>query len=204
MAQLEDELYVHVFIDHVDPDPTAVVEQVRPLAGEMGPVRFAARYVGSFLAYIALDVAEPGAFERVQALIADDLWRAGVRSQYSTEIGRRALGPHRGSPIPDFCALVRIRSSDPFALVEALDAWWDSTGYEPGDEHWYGSAVVTGKDVDVLLDLHEPSFDALTRLVLQVIRGEDEPARRVRELIISTDTSFAFLPNNAVRRETGS
>lgn len=204
MVQSGDELYVHVFIDHVDPDPKAVVEQLRPLAGETGPVRFAARYVGSFLAYVALDVAEPAAFERVQELIADDLWRAGVRSNYSVEIGRRALGPHRGSPIPDFCALVRIRSSEPFALVEALDEWWNSTGYEPGDEHWYGSAVVSGRDLDVLLDLHEPSFDDLTRLVLQVIRGEDESAQRVRELIISTDTSFAFLPNNAVRREAGS
>lgn len=212
MADAPTEFYVHVFIDHVDAGTNlkTLIASLGRLAGEDGPVRFAARYVGSFLAYAALDVLEPGGLETVQELIAEQLWDAGVHCQYSTEIKTSSImGPHRGSP--PYCALVRIRSSDPFGLLDALDAWWEATGFgEPGEEHWYGAAVVTGKDVDVLLDLHEPSFSDLKALLLEVLGGEApdekraEAAQRVRALIGSTDTSFAYLTDNAVRRGEGS
>jgi hypothetical protein len=178
---------VHVFSHAVSTEAGASLRDVVQAVGRYSPdpVKFTAHFVGSFVLYTRLETATLG---DAQDFIAGPLWEAGVRSQASTEIKVSSiLGPKRGSP--PYCALVRVRAAgDPLELLDALDDAFQ--GKDP-DTYGYGAAVVSGRGFDLLVDLGRPSFEELTQAIIQDLRTV--------EGIAGTDSSFAYLPGNAIR-----
>lgn len=188
MFPLDGNVDAYVFMHLFDPGQSlrGAVASVGEVARRL-PSGFVGQFVGSYAAFARLEVSS---IEQLQGLISGDLWEAGVRSEWSTNVASSRLAlPKRGSP--DHCALVRMRAEDPLGLLTALD-----DTFEPlvGEDYWYGAAVINGK-YDLLVDLGRPSFDELKDALLTDLRGV--------EGIASTETSFAYLPGNALSFEDG-
>jgi hypothetical protein len=189
LRPLEGNFDAYVFMHLLDPgrDLRGVVRAVGEVAHAL-PSGFVAQYVGSYTAFARFEVAS---LDQLQSLIAGDLWKAGVRSDWSTMVQpSRIATPHRGSPAHS--AMVRIRTDDPFELLEALD-----DAFEPRfdlETYFYGAAVINGNH-DLLVDICRPSFDELKAALIDDLRT----VRGIR----STETSFAFLPGNALSFEDG-
>jgi hypothetical protein len=178
----------YVFMHLFEPGQSlrGAVQKVGDVARRL-PSGFVGQFVGSYAAFARLEVSS---FEELQGLIAGDLWEAGVRSEWSTNVASSRLAlPKRGSP--DYCALVRIRTQNPFSLLESLDNKFEEL---IGDDYWYGAAVVNGK-YDLLVDLGRPSFEELKSALVDDLRGVDGVA--------SSEASFAYLPGNALSFEDG-
>jgi hypothetical protein len=178
-------IVLHVFSPTIEPG-RSIRQVVESVGANRDQVKFVAHFIGSFLVYTRV---ETPSLEDAQAFIAGPLWEAGVRSQASTEIKVSSIrGPKRASP--PYCALVRVRAAgSPFDLLDALDDRFRPKLDE--NEYWYGAAVVTGRGFDVLVDLGRPSFEELWKAIaddLLTVEG-----------IADTDSSFAYLPGNAIR-----
>ena len=186
MSEAPRSYVAHVFSNLHDSGkrPRDVVRDVGALGGH--GVKFVAQFVGSFTEYTRLELP---ALDDAQRLIAGPLWDAGVRSHASTELKFGIMGPKRGSP--PYCALVRLRAGkDPFELLDDLDAKFGPL--LDTETYWYGAAVVTG-DFDLLVDLGRQSLEELEDSVIGDLRSVPG--------IASTETSFAYLPGNAIRNE---
>jgi hypothetical protein len=188
MESKAEPVVVHVFSHAVSPEPGQSLSDVVQGVGRFAPdpVKFTAQFLGSFNVYTRL---ETPLLADAQSFIAGPLWEVGIRSQASTELQvSRILGPKRASP--DYCALVRVQAAgDPVALLNALDDTFE--GKVDPDTYGYGAAVVSGRGFDLLVDLGRPSFEELKVAILEDLRGVDG--------IAGTDSSFAFLPGNAIR-----
>lgn len=185
MQSPERPIVLHVFSPTIEPGRS--IRQVVESVGANGDqVKFVAHFIGSFLVYTRL---ETPSLEDAQAFIAGPLWDAGVRSQTSTEIKVSNIrGPKRASP--PYCALVRVRAAgSPFELLDALDERFGPKFDQ--DEYWYGAAVVSGRGFDVLVDLGRPSFEELWKAMVEDLLTVGG--------IADTDSSFAYLPGNAIR-----
>lgn len=160
-------------------------------------VRFAHQVVGSSVIFGA--VSAPS-FERLQSWIANQFWDVGVRSEWSiADRPSRYLAPYRHSP--PFYAFIRVRTSgNPRAVLDALDASMDRKilplleEYGPDDEYgrggWrdqfdYRAATVSGKGVDILVELAANSIQELTDTIIDYI-GPTEGVE-------STDTSYSYV-----------
>ncbi|HEY3211694.1 MAG TPA: Lrp/AsnC ligand binding domain-containing protein [Actinomycetota bacterium] len=166
-----------------------VLDQFRSKTG----VRWAHHFVGSFIAFGAVDA---DSLEDLQARIAGEFWDAGVRSEWSLATRPSLYGaPHRGSP--PFHALIRVRTKrrNPDDVLDDLDAAFapivDPLIGEYGEDGWrdhfyYAAATVSGKGFDILVELAAASMEDLTKLIFERIRPI--------EGVSSTDSSFAFIP----------
>jgi len=176
MVDVDAYVFVHAF----EGRPSAVLGE---LIGTDG-VRFAGRFVGSFVGFGAVVAPDLGT---LQSRIDLDYWNVGVRSEWSVVVqpSDREI-PKRRSP--DFCALVRIRSAgevDAEALLGDLDRFYADTWEEVG----YGAAVVTGS-YDLLVELGGDSLEQLWDRVRDLRR---QPG------VGRTATAVAFLPGSALR-----
>ena len=178
----ERKLEAYVFIHELaGAEPREVLRQFVALEG----VRYAAQFVGSFIAFGAVEVADLGQLHR---LMAGGAWKAGVRCEWSVVVkaGVRAA-PKRGSP--PYCALVRADTvGDPREVLDSIDAYLDPRLPPNSEEFRYASAVVNGLGFGLLVEFGSTSLDELYRLILEELRP--------REGIASTDSAFAFLPDN--------
>jgi len=185
MQAPERPIVLHIFSPTIEPGKS--IRQVVESVGANGDqVKFVAHFIGSFLVYTRV---ETPSLEDAQAFIAGPLWDAGVRSQTSTELKVSSIrGPKRASP--PYCALVRVRAAgSPFELLDALDATFKDKFEE--NTYWYGAAVVSGRGFDVLVDLGRPSFEELWKAIVEDLLTVGG--------IADTDSSFAYLPGNAIR-----
>ena len=185
MQSAEGPIVHHVFSQTIEAGRSIrqVVESVGAIRDQ---VKFVAHFIGSFAVYTRM---ESRSLEDAQTFIAGPLWDAGVHSETSTELKVSSIrGPKRASP--PYCALVRVRAAgSPFALLDALDEAFKDKFDE--NTYWYGAAVVSGRGFDVLVDLGRPSFEELWTAIaddLLTVEG-----------IGGTDSSFAYLPGNAIR-----
>lgn len=176
-------LHAFVFIDRIQGrSPAEAVAGLRDLGQPPdGPVFFASEFVGPYLAFAHLWVADESDLSGLQDLITGPLWELGVHCQYcveadvftGTEDGEAVKkGTKRATP--EVIALVSIVVQRGMVgdVLQAL-------GEVP---HFKGASVVTG-DFDILMqlggnDLTELLETALTSL--QDIEG-----------IVHTSTAFA-------------
>jgi hypothetical protein len=166
-----------------------VLDQFRSKTG----VRWAHQFVGSFVAFGAVDADSLG---DLQARIAGEFWDAGVRSEWSLATKPSLFGaPHHGSP--PFHALIRVRTKrrNPDDVLDDLDAAFTPIVVpligDYGEDGWrdhfyYAAATVSGKGFDILVELAAGSMEDLTKLIFERIRPIDG--------VSSTDSSFAFIP----------
>jgi hypothetical protein len=194
MSVSEEQLDAYILIDHVDPG-----RRIRDVLREMfdqnpDTVRFTAQVTGPFIGFAAVLV--PG-LEEAHDLANGAFWDAGVRCETLIVVRPSGLRiPKRGSP--DLCALVRARSEDPDAALDALDDRFGPRQEEqmelPYEERTfnYGAAIVTGR-YDLLIDVGTPTFAQTRDLVKNEVRTVAGIDRTV--------TMFAHLPGNARRRE---
>ena len=188
MAQTEKgPLQAYVFMHELaGGEPREVLGRFAALEG----VRYAAQFVGSFIGFGAVEVAD---LRQLHRLMADGAWKAGVRCEWSVVVkpGVRAA-PKRGSP--PYCALVRADTvGDPRAVLDSLDAYAEER-FPPNDNGFrYASAVVNGRGFDLLVEFGSTSLEELYRLILEELRP--------REGIGSTDSAFAYLPDNELRSD---
>ena len=186
----EPQLYAYVFMHLVDPgrDIPGVLASLRRVhTNRRHPVRFAAPFVGSFIAFAAVEV---DSLAELQSLVLNEFWEAGARSEWSLVLQESSImGPHRGSP--PYYAIVRVKTA-PKRAVEVLGLldrkYKRKLKLEPPGEFRYGAAVVSGRGFDIIVELGAESFEALTDSILGDLVGVDG--------IVSTDTSFTFLPEN--------
>ncbi len=197
MGREEDErqpkVYAYVFMHLVEPgrDIQDVLESLREVRGRRRhPVRFAAPFVGSFIGFAAVDA---DTFPELQSLVLNEFWAAGVRSEWSIVFREsQALGPHRGSNTP-YYALVRAKAAPgrAFDALDALDRVYVTGGKikeeRPG-EFRYHAAVVSGKGFDLVVELGAESLPELQKTIIEDLAGVEH--------VVSTDTSFTFLPEN--------
>jgi len=185
MQSTERPIVLHIFSHTIEPG-RSIRQVVESVGANRDQVKFVAHFIGSFLVYTRVETPSLG---DAQTFIAGPLWEAGVRSQASTEIKvSRIMGPKRASP--PYCALVRVRAAgSPFDLLDALDETFKSKFNE--NTYWYGAAVVSGRGFDVLVDLGRPSFEELWKAIVDDLLTV--------EGIAGTDSSFAYLPGNAIR-----
>ena len=185
MQSPERPIVMHVFSHTIEPGKS-IRQVVESVGKNRDHVKFVAHFIGSFLVYTRIETPSLG---DAQTFMAGPLWDAGVHSQTSTEIKvSRIMGPKRASP--PYCALVRVRAAgSPFDLLDALDETFKSKFNE--NTYWYGAAVVSGRGFDVLVDLGRPSFEELWKAIVDDLLTV--------EGIAGTDSSFAYLPGNAIR-----
>ena len=178
---MADGVDAYVFLHGFDVRPSAVLGEMIGTDG----VRFAGRFVGSFVGFGAVEAPDLGT---LQTWIDGPYWNTGVRSDWSVVVTPSSLSiPKRRSP--DYCALVRVRAADeidPEVLLEQLDGHYGETWEEVG----YGAAVVTGGAYDLLVEL---GADSLAQLWDRVRELRTQPG------VGRTATAVAFLPDNALR-----
>lgn len=190
MAEVEGaKLNAYVFMHLLEPGKG--IQAVKEEFSRRPGFRFVAQFVGSFVVFGAVEL-DGGDLEGLQKLIAGEYWEAGVRSEWSTLVKGSVYGiPKRGSP--DYCAMIRARADgDPVVALDALDAHFGPRVTSQDPDFHYGAGVVSGRGFDLLIDLGATSLGELHRLVL-------EDVRRVPG-VGTTDSSFAFLPGNEIRR----
>jgi hypothetical protein len=183
----------YVFMHLLEPgtDIPGVVEGF----GSKEGVRWAQQFVGSFVVFGAVTVIS---LKRLQELIAGDYWNAGARSDWSVTDRPSLWGaPHRHSP--PYYAIVRVRTSssaNPRDVLDALDERMrekiDPLIEEHGEEGWrevfdFRAATVSGKGLDILVEMAAHSVEELTTTILDFIGPTDGVA--------ATDTSYAYAPH---------
>jgi DNA-binding Lrp family transcriptional regulator len=161
-----------------------VIEEIGGTEGaefENGQVLFASVFVGAYIGFAHVRAADLAALQR---LLYVDLSERGVRCEHAVEgpvysrpgAPPQPMGPKRGSP--PFCALVRVRvAGDPQGVMTEIGRRFQSS------DPFQGASVIFGT-ADVLVELAGESLDAVSRPVLEVIRGTPG--------VLGTETSFAF------------
>jgi hypothetical protein len=185
-------VFMHVF------DPGTSIPGVVEGFGSMEGVRWAQHFVGSSVVFGAVTVSS---LQRLQELIVGDYWEAGARSEWSLS-DRPSIwaAPHRHSPpyqTPPYYAIVRVRTSgNPRTVLDALDQTMkqkiDPLIEDHGEPGWrevfdFRAATVSGKGVDILVEMAAHSIDELKATILDFI-GPTEG-------VVSTDSSFAYAPH---------
>ena len=164
----------------------------------MEGVRWAQHLVGSSVVFGAVTVSS---LRRLHELIAGDYWEAGARSEWSLSDRPSLFGaPHKHSPpyqTPPYYAIVRVRTSgNPRTVLETIDERMrekiDPLIEEHGEDVWretfdFRAATVSGKGVDILVEMAAQSVDELATSILEFI-GPTEG-------VVSTDSSFAYAPH---------
>jgi hypothetical protein len=171
----------YVFVHAFEGRPSGVLSGLIAAGG----VRFAGRFVGSFVGFLAVEAPDLGT---LQSWIDGAYWDAGVRSESSVVVKPSQLAiPKRRSP--DYCAVVRVRVAngvDPEEVLDQLDGHYGDIWEEVG----YGAAVVTGDTFDMLVELGADSLPQLWDRVRDL---------RAQPGIARTATAVAFLPGTALR-----
>ena len=185
-------VFMHVF------DPGTSISGVVEGFGSREGVRWAQHFVGSSVVFGAVTVSS---LRRLQELIVGDYWEAGARSDWSLSDRPSLFGaPHRHSPphqTPPFYAIVRVRTSgNPRTVLDALDQTMkqkiDPLIEDHDEPGWreifdFRAATVSGKGVDILVEMAAHSIDELKETILDRI-GPTEG-------VVSTDSSFAHAPH---------
>jgi hypothetical protein len=186
-------VFMHVF------EPGTSIPGVVSSFGSKEGVRWAQQMVGSSMVFGAVTVRS---LQRLQALIVGDYWEAGARSEWSLlDKTSNYRAPHRHSPpyqTPPYYAIVRVRTSrNPRTVLDALDESMapmiDSLIAEHGqDPAWretfdFRAATVSGKGVDILVEMAAYSIDELKTTILDRIGPTDG--------VLSTDSLFAYAPH---------
>jgi len=185
-------VFMHVF------DPGTSIPAVVESFGNMEGVRWAQHLVGSSVVFGAVTVSS---LRRLHELIAGDYWEAGARSEWSLSDRPSLHGaPHKHSPpyqTPPYYAIVRVRTSgNPRTVLETIDERMrvkiDPLIEEHGEDGWretfdFRAATVSGKGVDILVEMAAHSVDELATSILEFI-GPTEG-------VVSTDSSFAYAPH---------
>jgi hypothetical protein len=183
-----DGLHAFVFMSHADPG--ANYREIVSSLSELDQVLFAAELVGSFRGFAHVNVES---LPELQDLMANELWEAGVRSQWSTEleyyvqpgVSPQPMGPKRNSPT--YCALVRVRVAHGHMVRDVLQ----ELGGEGALSTFQGASIVSGRGCDILLELGAEEFDPasdsdpIKRTLLEEIPGIQG--------VGSTDTSFTYV-----------
>ena len=190
------EVDAYVFTHIFDPGTSipGVVEDFRSREG----VRWAHHVIGSSVVFGAVTVSS---LQRLHELIAGEYWEAGARSEWSLADKLSLFGaPHKHSPAyqtPPYYAIVRVRASgNPRTVLDALDERMkgkiDPLKEADGEDGWrenfdFRAASVSGKGVDILVEMAAHSIDELKATILEFI-GPTEG-------VVSTDSSFAYAPH---------
>lgn len=192
----EPELDAYVFMHVFDPG-TSIPGIVESFGSKEG-VRWAQHFVGSSVVFGAVTV---GSLQRLQELIVGDYWEAGARSEWSlSDKPSVHLAPHKHSPpyqTPPYYAIVRVRTSgNPRTVLDALDERMnekiDPLKEEYGPDGWrevfdFRAATVSGRGVDILVEMAAQSIDELKKTILDLIGPTDGVA--------ATDSMFAYAPH---------
>lgn len=181
MAQAGRQVDAYVFMHLVDPG--ANIREVLDRFGSMPSVRFAHQFVGSFIGFGAVTVAD---LAELQDLIAGDFWGAGVRSEWSIVFQEsRMLAPHKTSP-PHY-ALVRVKAAPGMtrAVLRALDDVYEQRIRNEPPEFHYAAAIVSGRGFDILVELAADSLQEVQDSILTDLASVDG--------VVSTDSSFAVV-----------
>lgn len=190
------EVGAYVFMHVIEPG-RSIPEVVEGFRSKQG-VRWAHHVIGSSMVFGAVTVSS---LQRLHELIAGDYWEAGARSEWSLEDKLSLFGaPHRHSPpyqTPPYYAIVRVRTSgNPRTVLAALDERMkpkiDPLKVTYGEDGWrenfdFRAASVSGKGVDILVEMAAHSIDELKTTILDFI-GPTEG-------VVSTDSSFAYAPH---------
>lgn len=158
-----DGIHTFLFVS-CDDDPDAriaeIVKRKGPVDPDNGPLHFASVLEpgGDFCGFAHLSRPTP---EEMGVLIAEDLWDAGIRSDYETEgvvhtnSSGVAMGPKRRSP--RFCAICRIRVQDrPLQVLRAIAARWNE------DDPFIGGSQLLRRS-RLLVELGDEDRGALDR-----------------------------------------
>jgi hypothetical protein len=199
----------YVFMHLLAPDATIqqVVQRFRestPHNGrrydkETNPfgVRWAQQMVGSFVIFGA--VTAPS-LKDLQRWIAEDFWKAGVRSEWSIKDQQsRFLAPYKHSPPYYAFVRVRTRGSNPRKVLEALDMKMlekiqpliaEHGGAPDQEGGWreffdFRAATVSGKGFDILIEMAADSLEELKTTIFEYVGAT--------EGVESTDTSFSYV-----------
>ena len=190
--ELDAYVFMHVF------DPGTDIPGVVESFGSREGVRWAQHFVGSSVVFGAVTASS---LQRLQELIVGDYWEAGARSEWSLSDRPSIWGaPHRHSPpyeTPPYYGIVRVRTSgNPRTVLNALDETMREqiealigVHGEPGwrENFDFRAATVSGKGVDILVEIAAHSIDKLKTTILDFI-GPTEG-------VVSTDSSFAYAPH---------
>ena len=192
--ELDAYVFMHVF------DPGTDIPGVVESFGSREGVRWAQHFVGSSVVFGAVTASS---LQRLQELIVGEYWEAGARSEWSLSDRPSIWGaPHRHSPpyqTPPYYAIVRVRTSgNPRTVLDAIDdrikVKIDPLIEEHGLDGWreifdFRAATVSGKGVDILVEMAAHSIDELKTTILDLI-GPTEG-------VLATDSSFAYAPHEA-------
>src|SRR4249919_826752 len=167
-------VFMHVF------DPGTSIPGVVESFGSREGVRWAQHFVGSSVVFGAVTVSS---LQRLQELIVGDYWEAGARSEWSLS-DRESMfrAPHKHSPpyqTPPYYAIVRVRTScNPRTVLHAIDERMkekiDPLIEAHGEDGWreifdFRAASVSGKGVDILVEMAADSIDELKTTILDFI-----------------------------------
>ena len=178
-------LHSFLFVDHVTEGKSArgAMEKIASFVPTSGNVLFAHGFVGSFLGFAHLQVAQDD-LEAMERLFADLQVMAGVGCSlaHETSVYEGPFGPAGPKRYPcEIVALIKIwvaRGTTP-AKVR------DSLGKQVGPA-FRGVSTVTG-EFDILLELQDSEFIPLTEVVQNKIRTWPGVAR--------TEVAYADMRN---------
>lgn len=181
----EPKFSAYAFLHVVEPGGS-VQAAITALRGLRPVVSFAHEYVGSFEGFAAV---KADSFGEIQDVVTG-FRHQDVRIRWSVTVRASIvlLAPHRRAEDPTtpmYEALVRV-SSEPHRVKAVLGGIEDVYGPQVGREDFAArAAIVTGPDVDLLVQLMSTSLEELQRTLLDDLAPI--------EGIAAADTSFAFI-----------
>jgi hypothetical protein len=172
------------FLTLVDPD--ASVAEAISTYRDMDAVTFANAFIGgSFDGFVAV---KSDSFADIAAFVTGPSRRPGVRFDWSILVQAAVTikAPHKTFPWPFawYESITRVRTgpNQASAVLEAIDSRYAERLTEDFGAH---AAIVTGKEVDILVELGSTSLEPLQESIvndLATIEG-----------IVASDTSFGFV-----------
>jgi hypothetical protein len=176
------------FLNLIDPD--ASVADAIGAYREMAAVTFANAFVGgSFDGFVAV---KSDSFAAIPAFITGPSRRSGVRIDWSilVQAAQIILAPHKKFPwpfpwpFPLYESITRVRTEpgQASAVLEAIDSTYAE---KINDDFVAHAAIVTGRKVDILVELVSTSIEVLQESIVKDLA--------IVEGIGASDTSFAFI-----------
>jgi hypothetical protein len=167
-------------------DPAASVSEAIGAYGDLGGVTFANAFVGgSFDGFVAV---KSDVFADIQALIIGPARQSGVKISWSIQVqaAMTLKAPHKKFPLPFPLheSLTRIRTAPhrAAAVLAEIDSVYSA---KPTEDFGAHAAIVTGKRIDILVELASSSLETIQESIVNDLAPIDG--------IVASDTSFAFV-----------